>query len=78
MGPSLIGMAIEIVGPALELLGLGGSEKYFLTHISSMGKESWFAQEGEMSDVILVGKDRDCTRISCDVTRWCIMAGSET
>ena len=27
MGPSLVGMAIETVGLALELLGLGGPEK---------------------------------------------------
>ena len=77
MGPSLVGMAVETVGPALELLGPGGPEKSFLTRIPSVGKESWSAQEGKMSGVILVGKDRDRGRISRDVTWWCIMAGTE-
>ena len=36
------GMAIESVdGLALELLGLGGPKKRFLTHIPFAGKESW-------------------------------------
>ena len=37
-GPSLVGTAIETVGPALELLGPGGPEKCFLTHIPSVGR----------------------------------------
>ena len=77
MGPSLIGTAVESIGPALELLGPGGPEKCFLTHIPSRGKESWSAQEGEMSGVTLVGKDRDCGRLSRDVMWWCIVAGIE-
>ena len=43
MGPSLVGMAVETVGPALELLGPGGLEKSFSTRIPSVGKESWSA-----------------------------------
>ena len=78
MGPSLVGTAVETVGPALELLGLGGLEKSFLTRIPSVGKESWSARECETSSAILVGKDWDRGRISRDVTWWCIMAGSET
>ena len=39
-GPILVGMAVETIGPALEFLGLGGPEKYFLTRIPSTGKES--------------------------------------
>ena len=77
-GPSLVGTAVETVGPALELLGPCGLEKCFLTRIPSVGKESWSAQEGKMSGVILVGKDRDRGRISRDVTWGCIVAGSET
>ena len=77
MGPSLVGTAVETVGPALELLGLGGLEKSFLTRIPFVGKESWSAQEGKMSSVILVGKDRDRGRVSRDVTRRCVVAGSE-
>ena len=70
MGPSFIGMAVEIIGPALKLLGLGGPEKRFLTRIPSVGKESWFAREGETSGVTLVGKDRDWGRISRVVMWW--------
>ena len=77
MGPSLVGTAVETVGPALELLGLGGLEKSFLTRIPSVGKESWSAWEGETYCAILVGKDRDRGRISRNVTRWCIVAVSE-
>ena len=40
VGPSLVGTVVETIGPALELLGLGGPEKCFLTYIPSMGKES--------------------------------------
>ena len=78
MVPSLVGTAIETVGLALGLLGLGGPEKCFLTRTPSAGKESWSAREGETSVVTLVGKDRDRERISRDVTWWRIMAGSET
>jgi hypothetical protein len=39
MGPSLIGIAVETVRPALELLGPGGLEKSFLTRIPSMEKK---------------------------------------
>ena len=86
-GPSLVGTAVETIGPALELLGLGGPEKCFLTRIPFVGKESWSAREGKTSDVTLVGKcqnfgvnrkDRDRGRISHDLTWWCIMAGTET
>ena len=76
-GPSLIGTAIETIGPALKLLGPGGPEKWFLTRIPSVGKESQSAWEGKMSGVTLVGKDRGCRRISRDVTWWCIVAGME-
>ena len=57
-GPSLVGTAIEIIGPALELLGLGGLGKTLLTHMPSMGKGSWSAQEGETSGVTLVERIR--------------------
>ena len=77
-GPSLIGTAVETIGPTLKLLGLGGPEKCFLTHTPSVGKESWSAQKGETSGVTLVGKDRDRGRISRDMMWWCIVAGSET
>ena len=40
MGPSLVGTAVETIGPALELLGLGRLEKWFVTRIPSMGTES--------------------------------------
>ena len=76
--PSLVGTTVETVGPALELLGPGGPEKCFLTHIPFVGKESWSFREGETFDGILVGKDGDHGRISRDVTWWCIVAGSET
>ena len=65
-------------GRLLAHPSLGGLEKSFLTRILSVGKESWSAREGETSDMILVGKDRDRGRISRDVTRRCIVAGSET
>ena len=53
-------MVVETVdGPALELLGLGGLEECFLTHISSAGKESWSAYGGKRSSVPSEGKDRD-------------------
>ena len=39
-GLSLFGTAVEIIGPALKLLGPGRLEKCFLTHIPSTGKES--------------------------------------
>ena len=77
MGPPFVGMAVETIGLALELLGLGGPEKCFLTHILSAGKETWFAREGKMSGATLVGKDRDWGRISRMVTWWRIMAGME-
>ena len=38
MGPSLVGMAIETVGLALELLGLGGPEKKLFEPYSLYGK----------------------------------------
>ena len=68
MGPSLVGTAVETVGLALGLLGLGEPEKRFLT---------WSVREGETSDATLVGKDRDWGRISRVVTWWRIMAGME-
>ena len=77
-GPSLVGIAVETIGPALKLLGPGRSEKCLLTHIPSVGKESWSTRDGETSGAILVGKDRDDGRISRDVTWWCIMVGSKT
>ena len=77
MGPSLVGTTIETIGTTLEFLGPGGLEKFFLTRIPSVGKESWFAQEGETSGTILVGKDRDRGRISRDVTRRCVIVGSK-
>ena len=77
VGPSFVGTAVKIIGSALELLGLGGLEKHFLTHIPSVGKESWSGREGETSGVTLVGKDRDWGRISRMVTWWRIMAGME-
>ena len=67
-GPSLVGTAVETIGSALELLGPGGPEKCFLTHIPSVGKESWFAREGETSGTTLVAKDRDWGCISHVVT----------
>ena len=71
-------MVVETIdGPALELLGLGGPEERFLTRISSAGKESWSAREGETSGVSSEGKDRDCGRISRVVTWWQIMVGTE-
>ena len=76
-GPSLVGTAVETIGQALKLLGLGRPEKCFLTRIPSVGKESWSAQKGKMSGVTLVGKDRDHGRISRDMTWWCIVVGME-
>ena len=76
-GPSIIGTAVETIGPALELLGPGRPEKWFLTRIPSAGKESWFAQEGETSGATLVGKDKDYGRISRNMSWWCIVAGAE-
>ena len=77
VGPSLVGTAVETVGPALELLGPGGPKKSFLTRIPSVGKESWSAWEGEMASAILVGKDRDRGRISRDMMWRCVVIGSE-
>ena len=37
-GPSLVGMSIEIIGLALELLGLGGPEKCFFDPYPLCGK----------------------------------------
>ena len=70
MGPSIVGTVIEIIGLALEVLGLGGPKKRFLTHFPSTGKESWSAREGETSGVTLVGKDRDWGHISHVVMWW--------
>jgi len=71
-------MVIEIIdGPGLELLGPGGPEERFLTHIPFAGKESWSIRGGETSDAPSEGKDRDCGCISHDVMWWCIMAGIE-
>ena len=78
IGPSLVGTIVENIGPALELLGPGGPEKCFLTHIPSVGKESGSVREGKTSGVTLVGKDRDRGRISRDVMWWCIVVGTET
>jgi len=62
-------MVIETVdGPTLKLLGLGGPEERFLTHIPFAGKESSSARGGKTFDATLEGKDRDCGRISHDVT----------
>ena len=66
-----------IDGPALELLGPGGPEEHFLTHISSASKESWSAWEGKMSDASSEEKDRDCRRISHDMMWWRIVVGLE-
>ena len=77
MDPSFVGTAVETIGPTLELLGLGGLEKWFLTRIPSAGKESWSAREGETSGVTLVGKDRDWRRIPRVVTWWRIVVGAE-
>jgi len=38
VGPSLVGMAVETVGPALELLGLGGPDKKLFDPYSLYGK----------------------------------------
>ena len=71
-------MDVETVdGPALKLLGPGGPEERFLTHIPFAGKESWSAWEGETSGVTLVGKDIDWGHISHVVTWWRIMVGAE-
>ena len=71
-------MAVETIdGPALELLGPGGLEKRFLTRIPFAGKESWSARGGETSGASSEGKDRDCGRISHDVTWWRIVACAE-
>ena len=78
VGPSFVGTAVQIIGLALELLGPGGPEKRFLTRIPSTGKESWSVRGGETSDASLVGKDRDCGRISRDVMWWRIKVGAET
>ena len=78
VGPSLVGTAIETIGLALELLGLGRQEKSFLTISPLWEKCPGLPREGKTSGVILVGKYRDRGRISHDVTRWCIVAGSET
>ena len=49
VGPSFVGMAIEIIGLALKLLGSGRPEKRFLIRIPSVRIESWSAREGETS-----------------------------
>jgi hypothetical protein len=77
MGPSLVGMTVTTIGLALELLGSSGPKKCFLTHIPSVGKESWSTREGKTSGVTLVGKDRDRESISRNVTWWCIMVGMD-
>ena len=69
MGPSLVGTAVETVGLALGLLGLGGLEKKLFDLCHLCGKRVWPAWEGEPSGVVLVGKDRDRGRVSGDVTR---------
>ena len=71
-------MVVETVdGPALKLLGLGGPEERFYDLYPFTGKESWSVRGGETFGASLVGKDRDCGRISHDVTRWWIVAGTE-
>ena len=68
MGPTLVGMAIETVGPALGLLGLGGPGKKLFDPYPFYGKRVWSAWDGEPSGVILVGKDKDHGCVSRDVT----------
>ena len=71
-------MVVETVdGPALKLLGLGGPEERFFDLYPFTGKESWSIREGKTFGVTLVGKDRDCGRISRVVTWWQIMVGTE-
>ena len=77
MSPSLVWMAVETVGPALGLLGLGGPEKKLFDPYPLYGKRVWSAWEGEPSGVILVGKDRDRGCVSHDVKRRCVVVGSE-
>jgi len=76
VGPSLIGTAIETMGLALGLLGLGGLKKKFFDLCPLYGKRVWSTWEGEPSGAILVGKDRDHGRVSRDVTRRCVVGDS--
>ena len=77
MGPSLVGMAVETVGPAFGLLGPGGLEKKLFDPCPLCAKRVQSAWEGELSGVILVGKDRDRGCISRYMTRRCVVVGSE-
>ena len=77
MGPSLVGTAVKTVGPTLGLLGLGRPEKKLFGPCPLCGKRVRSAWEGEPFDTILVGKDRDRGRVSRDVTRRCVVVGSE-
>ena len=71
-GPSLIGTALGLRGP--KWVG----EKKTLWPIFPWWEESPGPPgEGEPLGVTFVGRDRDRVRVSRDVTRRCVVAGSE-
>jgi len=74
--PSL-GWPSRPLGQPLGLLGLGGPDKKLFDPYPLCGKRVWSAWEGEPFGAILVGKDRDRGRVSRDMTRRCVVAGSE-
>ena len=74
--PSL-GWPSRLLGRPLGFLGPYGPAKSFSGPYPLRGERVRSTQEGEPSDMILVGKDRDRGRVSRAVTRRCVVAGSE-
>ena len=74
--PSL-GWPSRLLGRPLGFLGPYRPEGKFSDPCPLCGKRVRSAREDEPSGTILVGKDRDRWRVSHDVTRRCVMAGSE-
>ena len=63
--------SVGMVGPTPVFLGLDGPEKNFFWPMFPLLEKSPDARGGEPFSVILVGVDRDCGRVSRDMTRWC-------
>ena len=67
-----------MLGRPLGSGALGGLERKALWPVVSWREGSPdLPREGEPPGVTFVGRDWDRVRVSRDVTRWCVMAGSE-
>ena len=66
------------LGRPLGSGALGGPERKALLPMSPWwGESPGPPREGEPLGAIFVGRDRDCVRVSRDVTWRCVVAGSE-